>query len=88
MKYVGLMNINLQQIHAFLAVAKHMNMTKAAEAIQAGRVQVNWVVCCKPDRLVSQGDVLTVRGLGKCVVESVGGLSKKGRTGVLLKRFV
>lgn len=37
MKYVGLMNINLQQIHAFLAVAKHMNMTKAAEAIHVSQ---------------------------------------------------
>lgn len=33
MKYIGLMNISFQQINAFLAVAKHMNMTKAAESI-------------------------------------------------------
>lgn len=37
MNYVGLMNINLQQIHAFLAVANYMNMTKAAEAIHVSQ---------------------------------------------------
>lgn len=37
MKYVGLMNINLQQIQSFLAVAEHMNMTKAAEAIHVSQ---------------------------------------------------
>ena len=76
------------RLDSMVAAGFSTSRGKAAEAIQAGRVQVNWVVCCKPDRQVSQGDVLTVRGLGKCVVETVGGLSKKGRTGVTLKRFL
>lgn len=76
------------RLDSVVAAGFSTSRSKAAEAITAGRVQVNWVECCKPDRQVSQGDVLTVRGLGKCVVETVGGLSKKGRTGVILKRFV
>ena len=44
--------------------------------------------CEKPDAPVQQGDVLTARGLGKCLVESVGGQSRKGRTGITMKRFL
>ena len=40
------------------------------------------------DLLVEQGDVLTVRGLGKCCLAEVGGQSRKGRTGITMKRFV
>ena len=37
---------------------------------------------------VEQGDVLTVRGLGKCCLEEVGGQSRKGRTAVTMKRYL
>ena len=56
--------------------------------IASGRFQLNHRACVKPDRAVAQGDVLTCRGLGKCVVKEVGGPSKKGRTMLVLERYV
>ncbi|WP_186566749.1 RNA-binding protein [Lawsonibacter celer] len=61
---------------------------KAADLICAGRVQLNHRECVKPDRAVGQGDVISCRGLGKCVVKEVGGPSKKGRIMLLLERYV
>lgn len=61
---------------------------RAAELIAAGRVELNWRVCQKADRTVAEGDVISCRGLGKFEVAGVGGLSKKGRTGLLLKRYL
>ena len=61
---------------------------KAAEAITGGRVQLNWTVCTKADRTVEQGDTISLRGLGKCVLESVGNETKKGRIFVTVKRFL
>ncbi|NMA09379.1 MAG: hypothetical protein GX929_09735 [Clostridiales bacterium] len=61
---------------------------KAADAVKAGRVAVNGTECDKPDRLLAEGDTVSVRGLGKCVLRSVGGLSKKGRVTVILRRFI
>ena len=58
------------------------------EELHSGKVEVNWMSCEKPDAPVQQGDVLTARGLGKCLVESVGGQSRKGRTGITMKRFL
>lgn len=61
---------------------------RAAELIAAGRVELNWRVCQKADKTVSEGDVISCRGLGKFEVAEVGGLSKKGRTALLLKRYL
>ncbi len=61
---------------------------KAAEAIAAGRVQLNWTVCTKSDRMTAQGDVISLRGLGKCVLQEVGNQTKKGRMFVSMLRYL
>lgn len=76
------------RLDAVAAGGFSMSRTRAAELIAAGRVQVNHLDCGKGDRLVAEGDVITIRGLGKCVVVQVGGQSKKGRTIIVLHRFL
>ena len=71
----------------FVAVWK-LGGSKAAEAVTSGKVQVNWADWQKPDRQVVQGDVLTLRGLGKCVLEEVGNQTKKGRVFITVKRYL
>lgn len=61
---------------------------KAADLIDSGRVSLNHRECTKPDKLVTQGDVLTCRGLGKCVLKTVGGQSRKGRVIIEIERYV
>lgn len=62
--------------------------SKAAGLIQSGRVAINHRECLKPDKTVVEGDVLTCKGLGKCVVKSVLGQSKKGRIMIEMERYV
>ena len=76
------------RLDSVLAVGFSLSRSRAAELVRAGRAEVNWQPCDKPDRVVQQVDVLTVRGIGKCTVDEVGGLSKKGRTGVTVKRYI
>ena len=61
---------------------------KAAEAVEAGKVQVNWTDCTRGDRQVGQGDVITLRGLGKIELLEVGSLTKKGRISVVIRRYL
>ena len=61
---------------------------KMSELIGAGRVSLNGRECRKGDRPVAAGDVLSCRGLGKCLLREVPGTSKKGRTVVVLERFL
>ena len=61
---------------------------KAGELISSGRVSVNHRECVKGDKAVAEGDILTCRGLGKCVLKSVGGQSRKGRIIIEIERYV
>ena len=76
------------RLDAVAASGFSLSRGKAADLIASGRFQLNHRACVKPDRAVAQGDVLTCRGLGKCVVKEVGGPSKKGRTMLVLERYV
>ena len=76
------------RLDAVLASGFSTSRSKAAELVSAGRVSVNHRECAKPDRTVEAGDVLTCRGLGKCVVREVLGQSKKGRTMLVLERYL
>ena len=61
---------------------------KAASAIRTGKVSVNGLECLKPDKAVEEGMKISLRGLGKIELSEVGGLSKKGRTCIVIKRFI
>ena len=71
--------VSALRLDAVLASGFSLSRGKAADAVAAGRVSVNHRECLKPDKPVSEGDVLTCRGLGKCVLKTVGGQSRKGR---------
>jgi len=76
------------RLDSVLSVGFSLSRSKAAEAVTSGKVQVNWADWQKPDRQVVQGDVLTLRGLGKCVLEEVGNQTKKGRVFITVKRYL
>ena len=76
------------RLDAVIAAGFSLSRSKAAGLISAGRVSLNHRECLKADRQVAEGDVLTCRGLGKCVVKEVPGQSKKGRTMLVLERYI
>ena len=76
------------RLDAVAASGFSLSRGKAADLIASGRVQLNHRECVKPDHAVAQGDVLSCRGLGKCVLTEVGGPSQKGRILIVLERYV
>lgn len=72
---------------AVAAAAFGLPRARAAGLISTGKLLLNHQPCEKPDRLLREGDVLTGRGLGKCVLRAVTGQSKKGRIMVELERY-
>ena len=76
------------RLDAVLGAGFALSRSKAAAYISAGKVAVNHRECLKGDKLVEEGDVLTCRGLGKCVVKEVPGQSRKGRTMLVLERYI
>jgi len=76
------------RLDAVTASGFSLSLGRAAELIAAGRVSLDHVPCVKGDKLVSEGSVLSVRGLGRAKLTEVGGLSRKGRTGITIERYL
>lgn len=60
----------------------------ASQYVSAGKVSIDGLPCEKPDKQVSEGMAISVRGLGKIRLYSVGGETKKGRISVVIHRYV
>ena len=60
----------------------------AAQYIHAGKATVEGLPCEKPDRPVSEGMKISVRGLGKIKLTAVNGKTKKDRISVTIHRYV
>lgn len=76
------------RLDAVLSSGFSISRGKAADFISGGRVSVNHRECLKTDKTMAEGDILTCRGLGKCVLTKVGGQSKKGRIIIELERYI
>ena len=60
----------------------------ACEYIAAGKAAIDGLPCDKPDKSVSEGCKVSVRGLGKLQLHAVNGQTKKGRISVVIHRYV
>ncbi len=60
----------------------------AAQYISAGKAAIDGLPCEKPDKTVSEGMKISVRGLGKIKLATVGGNTKKGRISVVIHRYI
>jgi RNA-binding protein YlmH len=76
------------RLDSVAAAGFHLSRGRAAALIGSGKVQVNWRECVKPDRALREGDAVSARGFGKLVVAQVGGVTRKGRTAIVLKRLI
>ena len=60
----------------------------AAQHISAGKAAIDGLPCEKPDKPVSEGMKISVRGLGKIKLIQVNGKTKKDRISVTIHRYV
>ena len=60
----------------------------AVQHILAGKTAINGLPCEKPDRMIEQNAVISVRGLGKIKLSTINGQTKKGRISVAIDRYV
>ncbi len=76
------------RLDAVLAAGFGISRSRAGELIRAGRVMADHRPAEKGDRPVTEGTVLTCRGLGKCVLASAGGTSRRGRIVLEFDRYI
>lgn len=76
------------RLDSVVSAGFRISRSLAAEAVSAGKVAVDGLPVEKPDKLISQGSKISLRGSGKILLYHVGDLTKKGRISVTIHRYI
>ena len=60
----------------------------AAQYVTSGKAAIDGLPCEKPDKAVSEGCKISVRGLGKIKLTAINGKTKKDRISVTIHRYI
>jgi len=71
-----------------VAAAFSLSRGRAAEAIGGGMVYVNGLQSEKADRQIKEGDKIVLRGKGRVLLASVGGVTRKDRISIVLHKYL
>lgn len=76
------------RLDCVIAAVCGISRTKATEKIESGTVTVNSVPALKQTKTVCGGDVISVRGSGRFILDSLEDRTKKNRLIIKYKRYV
>lgn len=74
--------VSSARLDGVLSATFHLSRGSAVDAIRAGLVACNHLICQKPDKQVQENDEISMRGKGKFRVLEFGSLSRRGRLAV------
>ncbi|MBQ7795719.1 MAG: RNA-binding protein [Lachnospiraceae bacterium] len=75
------------RLDSIVALCGRLSRTKAAAYIEAEKVFVNGQIASQVSRNLKEGEILSIRGIGKFKFDRAGGQTKKGRTVVTLLKY-
>ena len=75
------------RLDSIVALCGRLSRTKAAAYIEAEKVFINGQIASQVSRTVKEGEILSIRGIGKFKFDIAGGQTKKGRTVVTLLKY-
>lgn len=76
------------RLDCILSSGFRISRSLADTFIRSGKAAIDGLPCEKPDRAVSQGASISVRGLGKIRLAEIGNRSKKDRIFIKIEKFV
>ena len=76
------------RLDSAIASGFRIGRSLAAQYITAGKAAIDGLPCEKPDKAVTEGMKISVRGLGKIRLVQIGGRTKKDRISVVIHRYV
>ena len=76
------------RLDCVVSAATNLSRSSATEAVRRGAVTHNYEEAQSASKIVTNGDVISVRGFGKFVVECSGELTKKGRYHATIKQYI
>ncbi len=79
--------VSSTRIDGMVAKVHHLSRGESVEYFRQKKVFVNGRLCENNSHFLKEGDVVTVRGLGRFIFETTQGLSKKGKTNVAVRCY-
>ena len=76
------------RIDSIAAAGFGSSRSKMATNIDTDKLKLNWQSVKSAAQAVKEGDIISIRGRGRLEVAEIRGKTKKGRTVVLLKRYI
>lgn len=76
------------RLDSIISAGFRIGRSLAATHISAGRAAIDGLPCEKPDKAVAEGAKISVRGLGKIRLKTIGSQTKKGRIAVVIDRYI
>ncbi len=76
------------RLDSIIATGYGVSRAKAVETVKSGKVKVNWEDTESASREMKQGDVVSLRGKGRIVLEEVAGTTKKDRVRITIKKYL
>lgn len=76
------------RLDSVISAGFRIGRSAASDYVTAGRAAIDGLPCEKPDRAITEGATISVRGLGKIKLTTVNGQTKKGRISVVIHRYV
>ena len=76
------------RLDSIISSGFRIGRSAAAQYVSAGKAAIDGLPCEKPDKAVEEGSKISVRGLGKIKLRSVGGQTKKGRISIIIDRYI
>lgn len=76
------------RLDSIVSGAINISREKTSLVIKNGNVLLNYLVCENVSKLLSEGDIFSVKGYGKFILKEVGNMSRKGKIFVKLNKYV
>lgn len=80
--------VSTLRIDSVVSVMLKISRAKASAAIKNGTVSVNHFPCESTDKVLCEGDKLSIRGRGKFLLSSVGGVTKKDKIHITVLKYI
>lgn len=76
------------RLDSIIAAGYGVSRSKAVELVKSGKVKVNWEDIEAASKEIKQGDVISLRGKGRIVLEEVAGTTRKDRIRIVIKKYL
>ena len=79
--------VSSPRIDSLVRLLTNLSRERSAQLIRGGLVHKNYILMQDTDEPFSPGDIITVRGYGKYIVDEIGSKTRKSRLPVICRKY-